>query len=239
MPFNSLPRDESRDDIPDENSGASLTHAIMAGLGAAFSGGLAWAIGWPIAVDMNDPAFNPLTVLLGGALGYTFYSAARAVIARRRERHGAIRFRLDSTPRMGGTLSGVLHLSQPVQPLGEWRVTLRCYDIHEFSDDASGSGTRDHRSEVWSRTQTYAPEARTTLPVTFRLPASVGPKPTGFIAPQPKGAYFSAKVHIPMLRKSVVSYNSPPKDRIWTLSLTAPMDGPDIDAQFPLPIRDA
>ncbi len=177
MPFNSLPRDTHRDDIQDENASASLTHAVMAGLGAVFSGVLAWAIVWSAAVDINDPDFTPLTVLLGGALLHTAYSGVKAVIAHQRQRRAAIHLRLDSAPRMRGTLSGILHLSQAVQPQGEWRVTLR-----------------------------------------------------------PTGSYFSAKLHIPLLRKSVTSDNSPPKDRIWTL--TALMDGSDIDAAFPLPIRD-
>lgn len=216
---------------------------VVASMATAAALWVGWMLDWPWIFDINHPDFNPLILLEGLLIVVAGWHVFKALRWRARSKaFGAADLEITGfTPvPLGGELSGVLRLSRPVAPIGDWTLKLTCFDIHETRDirDSSTSPYREDAYPVWSKTITLPPETDAPQSVSFRfqLPDSVGPKPVWPL--ERKNAYFSftASVNIPGMKR-VVSRNAPPVARSWSLLVTAPTAGPEFRVEFPVPIE--
>jgi hypothetical protein len=220
-----------------------ITRWVMVALFAAGSAGLGWLLGWPLVVDMDDPEFNPLVILLGLGLlggGWNLWQALRW--RARSRRFGATRMDLDGpvpVP-MGRVVAGRLRVDRPVGATGDYSLVLTCYDLHETSDTSKGGGRRTEAFPVWSKelVLTAGTDATKGLPFRFDLPASVGPKvrdpmdrPAG--SPYVRGSLF---ITLPGFRRAITR-GTAPVGRYWRLRVRAPVrGGGDYQAELVVPV---
>lgn len=225
------------DDAPIQLSpkGKAIGAGIIAALAAAAAFGVGIAMGWPWVWDINDPEFNPMLFFEAALTGVTVWHLVKAARwALRHRAFGTVRLDLDGPLQLGKALSGRVCAERPVAATGPFRITLTCHDIHEFDGD-DAAGRERIPFPVWT-TETSLPaetDARQGLRFRFVLPASVGPDPvpSGIV---PGGLRRSrVTVHVPGHRR-VVAQNHPPVDRVWTLTVTAPTQGPDFQAELPV-----
>lgn len=223
----------------------AITCWVMAAFGAVASCGLGWVLGWPLILDLNDPDFNPVIILLGLALGITLWNAGKAWRWQRRSaRFGAVRMELDGPvpASLGRALSGRLVLFRPITAPGGVRLVLTCHDVHETPDlnDQGASNRRNESFPVWSQDRQLPAPGPTdlSLPFRFDLPASVGPKPVPAMS-RTKNPYvtFNLFVTLPGFRRAITP-GTPPVARLWKLVATADTDGPPFKAEFIVPMRD-
>ncbi|MDM7931232.1 hypothetical protein [Tabrizicola sp.] len=211
-----------------------------AGIAAAALGGagwLGWMTGWPESFDTSDPDFiNPISIMVLGLLGIAGWFFVKAVgHARRHLAFGATKLEIDppGTLRLGRPVSGRVRVQKPVAATGPFRLVLTCLDVHEFEDDGR---FKTSSFPVWTAERSVPPETDATqgLPFRFDLPSSVGPDPVpSGILPGTNPRHRST-IHIPGIRK-VVSGNTPPVGRFWTLVVTAPTPGTDFRAEVVVP----
>jgi hypothetical protein len=215
---------------------------VVAGLAIAGAVWIGWMLGWPWILDMNDPDFNPVILFEGVLIAVAAWHIVKALRWRARSQaFGAADLEINGTTpvQLGSALSGVLRLSKPVAPTGDWTLKLTCFDIHETFDtrDTSTSPYRQDAYTVWTATISLPVDTDTSdgLPFRFQLPDSVGPKPVRPL--ERKNPYFSftASVNIPGFKR-VINRNAPPLARSWTLLITAPTSGPEFRSEFPVPV---
>ncbi|WP_149588958.1 hypothetical protein [Tabrizicola flagellatus] len=218
--------------------GSSAGKAARAGLialGCLAGAGALWVWGRPWVLDINDPAFNPMLflIVLLATVGL-WHGAAAALSALRQRAFGAVVLEIDGPGhlRPGSPLSGRLRSARPVAATGPFRLLLTCHDVHMFEDNEDGPRLRSF--PVWSH-EIELPAASDTqqgLAFRFDVPRRVGPDPVpegrrrakaARVAPAPPGA-----------RQTILT-NVPPVDRVWTLTVTAPVRGPDFRAELHVP----
>ncbi|THD82770.1 hypothetical protein E7811_11440 [Aliigemmobacter aestuarii] len=222
---------------------AEMINRIVMAVGfAGASGWVAWMLGWPLILDINDPDFNPMVGLLGLALGVSLWNGFQAILwYLRLRRFGATRMQLDGPvpAPLGRPLVGRLVFDRPIRPKGAFRVVLTCHDVHESGDDTDAKG-RDQAFPVWTQERLIPPEAIHGNGIAFRfdLPASVGPKPVGRISSR-RNPYFSGGVFItlPGFRRAY-THGRAPVGRFWRLVATAETEGAPYRAEFIVPILD-
>ncbi len=229
-------------DISNPNE-AAITNGIMAFLIGAAAIFVAWHLNWPPVFDIDDPDFNPLVILvlmLSGATVWFAFKAARW--AARGRRFGVSTMEIDGPvpAPLGRRLSGRILLKRPPSTTGDYRITLRCFDIHEMRQ-MSSDAKKPYRNEefpVWSDEITIpaSTDATKGLPFAFQLPPSVGAKLADYSAPRER-RYFEFKfaITIPVLRR-IYTHNSPPLGRRWQLDVSAPVSGADFHAAFIVPV---
>lgn len=214
--------------------------AMIAGLCAVAAIWLGWNLGWPASFDVNDVDFiNPLSIMVFALfLGSLWFSAKAFRWWLRQRAFGSTVLALDAPGylRLGQALSGYLRVQRPVQPTGPYKLKLTCRDVHQFEDNRGGLQRQSF--PVWSATAELPATTDAVHALTFRfvLPASVGPDPV------PSGILLDARhrsrvtIHVPGMRK-VFAKNHPPIDRYWTLTATAPRNGPDFHAEIAIPLQ--
>jgi hypothetical protein len=221
----------------DEALGAAVV-AVMAAGGALWLGH--W--GWPWALDINDPEFNPLIGFLALLIGLSGWHGLKALRYWQRHRaFGTLGLILDPPGdlRPGQPLTGILRSEGPVAATGPFRLVLTCHDVHEFESSSDPGRWYRRAFPVWSDTRSLPAEsdAQRGLRFQFTPPAHVGPDPvpSGIYRQNGlRGARFS--LHIPGLQR-VFARNHPPVDRTWTLTVTAPTRGPGFRAEVTVPQR--
>ncbi|MFN3890956.1 MAG: hypothetical protein ACK4MV_11205 [Beijerinckiaceae bacterium] len=228
-------------DVSNPNE-AAITNWCMAAIMAAGTGFVAWHMSWPVVLDINDPDFNPIVVVLLAPLGATVWHTVKAVRwTARGRRFGAAIMEIDGPvpAPLGRRLSGRVRIERSPAPTGDYRIRLRCFDIHEMrrSSDA-GMPYGNEEFPVWSEEITLpaSNDAAKGLPFAFQLPASAGPKIINY-ADRSERRYFEFKfaITIPGLRK-IYTKNSPPIGRRWELDVSAPTKGADYRAAFCVPV---
>lgn len=189
-------------------------------------------------LDVNAPDFNPLIFipLFVGAFGV--YHLVHAILwTRRGQRSGSATMTLDGPGpvRMGGRIKGTVRTARPLQPAGDYVLSLQCVERYDFrSQGHSATDVRhDHAHVVWESTLRVPPgEADSTrgIPFAFDLPTRVreAPAPRDPNAPS---ATVKAVISIPFMKKRIVG-NATPSATAWRLVVSAPMAGPDFKASF-------
>jgi hypothetical protein len=228
-------------DTSDPNFTAT-THWIMAGLAALAAGFLGWQLGWPWIVDIEDPDFNSMIIIQVFIIGIGLWQVLQAVRwAARGRRFGATEMEIDGpvpVP-LGRVLAGRLRSPRALEPTGDYRITLSCFDIHERRNTSSSTAS-PHQTEafpVWTSEITLpaTSDAVAGLPFRFQLPASVGPKPVRPLEQGKTYFRFKASINLPGFRR-IATHNAAPIGRRWQLDVAAPTAGTGYEAAFVVPV---
>lgn len=222
------------------------SEATTAGLIALVAAGVAvwvgWMMGWPWVLDVNDPAFNPLIAVEALLIVAAVWHAMKALRWYLRHRSfGDTVLVLDKPGhlRLGRKLAGIIRSERPVAATGPFRLALACIDVHRVSD--SGEASRHEAFPVWTAEREY-PQGSDTLKglrFSFDVPASVGPEPAASgMRTDGEGARLRITVHLPGFRRAY-SKNSPPAERYWTLTVTAPTARADFRSEMQVPVRNS
>lgn len=224
----------------------ALTAWIMAALFGAAAIWVGWLLGWPWILDFDHPDFNPMIILAGILLGICLWNVAKALRWSRRARaFGASLVDIEGrTPvPLGGPFAGRVRTGQAIRATGDFRLVLTCLDVHETRNSSSSSSASPYRNEafpVWTAEQTLpaTTDSARGLPFRFDLPGSVGDRPVAPLQPK-KNPYFSGSIsiNIPGMRR-IFTRNKPPVARYWTLTVTAPTEGPGYRAEFTVPLAE-
>jgi len=227
----------------EHQSSPKVEALFAAAIALACAGAAIWLgvqLGWPGTFDVNDRDFvNPLSIMVLALLLGSLWFLVKALRAWLRQRaFGTASLALDSPGflRMGQPLSGRLLVQRPVAATGPFKLSLVCYDVHEFNSD--DNGPKYQSFPVWNASLELpaSTDAVKGLAFRFAIPDSVGPDPV------PSGILPGARrrsrttIHLPGFRK-VFATNHPPVDRHWKLTATAPCKGPDFRAEIAVPLR--
>lgn len=190
--------------IDDATASNSNVDTMMAVVMFAVGGGMLYALGQPIVLDVNDRDFNPLIVFVGlMALGGVFYLVRglrrRAVVGR----FGTTVFEQDGFETyIGETLRGRVKTSLPLSAPDGFHLRVRCIERKGETFDEKRRRTRDEI--IWEATQTVRTgDSRGGIPVEFLIPPS-------------------------SLAKAKLGVGD------WTLKVEATVDGKPFEATFPL-----
>ena len=231
--------------ISSETRDAPTSDWIMAGLLVAAIAYLGSLLDWPWVFDIFDPAFNPFLILMGLlALATARFVARLGAAAMRFRQQGVSLLEIDGglPLRIGSQLSGRLKLARPIALRGDYRVTLACYDVHvpAHKDEHGESSSRRREYLNWSEQQRIPQSVSASggLPIEFKLPASVGPRPTGRRkVEQHESILRKFALLLPGYRRAF-GVGAPPTERAWRLTVTVPTHGINFRAVFLIPVHE-
>ena len=225
----------------------ATTAWVMAAVLGAAAVWIGWLLGWPWVIDMDHPDFNPMILIEGLLILLILWYVLQAIRWSLRSRsfgRSLIDIEGPVPVPLGGTMLGRVRTARPVRAAGDIRMVLTCFDVHERRYAAQAQAGSPHRREafpVWSAEHHLSAATDSTQGLTFRfeLPDSVGERPVQPLE-RPASAFFrgSISINIPGLRR-IITRNRPPVARYWTLTVTAPTDGPDYRAEFAIPVEEA
>lgn len=194
-------------------------------LGTAIFIGVKMEMNW--ILDINDPEFNPLNFLVLGLAAYGMVTVGQALwLGAKRKRFGKSVMQLsgDGVARMGGEVKGVVRTAKPLNGTDKAKVTLSCFDTHQFKEMDVGS-TREYRAfVVWEETVEVSLTGLDTvekgIPFSFQMPVKVGEEPK---KREPGTAYFKGKfaLMIPGLKPRIWTHGEQPVARVWRLEVKA------------------
>ena len=229
--------------ISSETRDAPTSDWIMVGLLVAAIAYLGSLLDWPWVFDIFDPSFNPFLILMGLlGLATVRFAVSLAVAALRYRQHGVAVLEIEgSVPlRLGSRLSGRVKLERPIEPTGDYRITLASYDVHipAYKDEHGESSSRRREYLNWSEQQRIPQSLSTSggLPIEFKLPASVGPRPTGKRkVEQHESILRKFALLLPGYRRAF-GVGAPPTERVWKLTVEAPKRGINLRSVFVIPV---
>jgi hypothetical protein len=219
---------------------AAIAAGLIALLAFGGAGWMGWMLGWPWIVDINDPEFNPMIAVEALLIGIAVWHALKSLRWYLRHRSFGDTVLLLDGPghlQLGKKLSGTLRSERSVAATGPFRLMLTCVDVHRVSD--SGEASRDEAFPVWTAEREYpqTSDPQKGMRFSFEVPESVGPDPVpSGILTDNKAVRFRMTTHVPGFRR-VFSKNSPPVDRFWMLTVTAPTSGTNFRSEMQIPVR--
>lgn len=231
--------------ITSETRDAPTSDWIMVGLLVAAIAYLASWLDWPWIFDIFDPAFNPLLILMGLlALATVRFASRLGVAAIRFRRQGVSMLEIEGglPLRIGSQLSARFKFTHPIVPRGEYRITLACYDVHipAHKDEHGESSSRRREYLNWNEQQRIPQSVSASggLPIEFKLPTSVGPRPTGRRKVEQRESILRKfALLLPGYRRAF-GVGAPPTERAWRLTVTVPTRGINFRAVFLIPVHE-
>lgn len=221
-----------------------LTALVAAAIAAVAAGGglyLWHRLGWQLVLNIHDPAFNPVALGVLALFAVAVWKGISALRWYMRMRQtGAVRLELarKGAARLGQALAGRIVTERPVKPVGDYKLVLTCFDLHELGESEGHAKRRSF--PVWTAEVQVDRSSDSTkgLAFSFALPGSVGPKPvpSGIVPGATRQSLTT--LHIPGMARVVEATNRPPIERYWVLKATAPTAGPDFLAEFTLDVED-
>lgn len=231
--------------ISSETRDAPTSDWILVGLLVGAIVYLASWLDWPWVFDIFDPAFNPFLILMGLlALATARFAVSLAIAAVRFRQQGVSALEIDGglPLRLGGRLSGRIKFARPIEPRGDYRVTLACYDVHiPASKDEHGESSSRRREYLnWSEMRRIAQSVSASggLPFEFELPATVGPRPTGRLKVEPNESILRKFALLLPGYRRFFGVGSPPAERSWRLTVEAPTRGINVRAVYVIPVSE-
>ena len=219
--------------------GLWIKAALM--LGTAMFIWLKMGMSW--IVDMNDPEFNPLIVVVLGLGGFGLVTLGQALwLGGKRKRFGKAEMQIsgDGVARLGQVMAGTVRTAKPMVGSTMAKVTLRCVDTHHFRDfDVQGS--KDHHAFVVWEAQADVPLAEVDtveqgIPFRFEMPEKVGEEPK---KREPGSAYFKGKfaLMIPGMKPRIWTHGEQPVVRVWRLEVRAETTEGAFRSVFDVPVE--
>jgi len=194
-------------------------------LGTAIFIGVKMEMNW--ILDIHDPEFNPLNFLVLGLAAYGIVTVGQALwLGAKRKRFGKSVMQLsgDGVARMGGEVKGVVRTAKPLNGTDKAKVTLSCFDTHQFKEMEVGSSKEYRAFTVWEETAevplTGLDTVEKGIPFRFQMPEKVGEEAQRQSPPNPyfKGSF---ALMIPGLKKRIWTHGVPPVSRNWRLEVKA------------------
>lgn len=219
------------------SAASKATRAGLIALGCLAGAAGLWIWGRPWVLDINDPAFNPMLFLIAVLIAVgPWHGVLAALSALCHRAFGTVTPEIDGPGhlRSGSPLSGRLRSARPVAAPGRFRLMLTCHDVHMFEDNEDGPRLRSF--PVWSH-EIELPahsDAQQGLVFRFDVPRRVGPDPVPDGRRRAKAVGRVAEPAPPGARQTILT-KVPPVDRVWTLTVTAPVRGPDFRAELHVP----
>lgn len=203
---------------------AGLWIKAAIGLGVAVFIGYKAGMNW--IVDINDPEFNPLTLVVLGLTVIGMVWAAQALwLGAKRKRFGKSVMQLsgDGVARPGREMSGVVRTAKPLAGAVTARVRLSCVDTHRFREMEVGERDDYHAFVVWEETSEVGLAGVDTvgkgIAFRFQMPEKVGEEKRQ----EPPSKYFkgSFALMIPGMKKRIWTRGVQPAARNWQLEVKA------------------
>jgi hypothetical protein len=195
------------------------------------------------SLDMNDPEFNPLIVVVLGLGVFGLVTLGQALwLGSKRKRFGRAEMQItgDGVARLGQVMLGTVRTAKPLSGAEMAKVTLSCVDTHQFRDlDVQGSA--DHHAFVIWEAGLEVPLAGLDtmgkgIPFRFEMPEKVGEEPK---KKEPGNPYFKGKfaLMIPGMKRRIWAYGEQPVVRVWRLEVRSETTEGAFRVVFDVPVE--